>query len=878
MMRMRGTQLRRWCAAAAGLVACLPGVVGRAEAGIELRFPTSHVDFDLASMPAAFNSGDFSLIAWVWIDAPESPSSRMIFGTPDRFEVRAGVDGRITASLIRPVQPDMVEPPSRQDRLRIRTPILEGDEPPKEPRTGSTAGPMTPTAAKLQKLTATASGPASTDAWTLVCVRFERSKGKLSVWTRSAGGVARAGAALDASWKGFGFDDRQRLLLGGNAGSSFTGQIGLAVIRPEQVTGADLDAVFSSRRLLAPFDLDTRAQGGAMSGSGGVEWMIGHSMPTFPSSGSGGSTFERASVVGRLVGPYNVTVYQSRFGQPPVWNRTWLIAGASDAFFASANDGRYAGFFRRDLWDTGVGPGWVAGTSAPGAELVSGAPAGLMRIIASSNSRGVKNGDGSGLSPGNYAHGFIEKYRALTSGILMRPAILTAGANPWFGFDCALMNPQQSAPGTIIELSATPDNAGDFGRFFTGSAAFGRGPGAGVLLLPGASYAMRCRPESLSQLIAAAPLEVEAYVMLYPGASRLKWRGDRGPNQGAPGVTLPWNTLEADTTRVSLTPDSVIYQTQTVLAFFGDQRGVILPGDACAVTSGPGARSISLVKSVAFDGIRTRATLEKPLRQAPTGASVVNFGPWEIRSLRVDFAPVLPGDPNTWRGIGFQAEAGGAGTPVFAFSAVRPDVPGFAFGTAGWGGHGYQQQLDGSFEEANRAWMALTRADLWFQVPAEQLSTPAVMSTYTDLLRSALPGVSIIWAGESGLLADTNTNWHQYIFDHAAEKGVVGLSLLEHPRVGNLHEQYADGLLSDGDHYSQRGNRRLADLWIAQLRMALRPGCPGDYDQSGVLDAADLAAFQIDLAGQDPDADYNADDLVDGADLTAFLEKYAQGC
>ncbi len=856
----------------AGILAALP-----ARGGIDLRLPSSRVEFDLSKLPARLSSGDFSLLTWVWIDAPDSADPRPIITIPETLELRVNADSKLSLSLSRLVDPLAVDLPTKQERLTPRTPILEGDEPPKPVYTPGLVSNTAPANAKLQRLSVTTSGPIRTNAWTLVCIRFERSKGKLSIWARSDGGPARAAAALDATWINLPFDTRRPLVLGSRGGNSCISQLGIIAIRSEQVPAADLDAIFGSRRLLGVYDTDRRSLGSVISGPPGVEWMIGHSMPTFPQNGAGGGTFDRSAVVGRLVGLYNVTVYQATYLVNAAWNRTGAVAAVKDAFFASPDDGKYAGFFKRDGWKSGVGPAWVPGASAPAQALVDRNPSTTIRVMTSSNSRGVKNGDGSGFSPGNYAHGFIEKYRDLTSGILMRPAILTSGGNPWFGFDCATMNPQQSAPGTIIEISGTTDNAGDFGRFFTGSAAFGRGPGAGVFLLPSATYGMRCRPENLSLLSATAPLDVEAYVLRYPGATRLKWRGDRGANQAFPGIASAWNTLETDTTRVVLTPESAVAQSNLLVSFFGDQTSTIFPGDICAVASGPGARSISMVKTVTFDGTRTRITFEMPLKEAPSGASAIHFGDFQIVPVKVSFPALAPGDTNSWRGIAFQAESGGAGVPIFAFSAVRPDVPGFVFGTSGWGGHGYQQQLDFSFPAANRAWMALTGADLWIQVPAEQLSTPPVMDAFTDLIRSALPSVSIVWAGESGLQADANINWHQYILSHAAAKGVIALSVLEHPRVGNLYEQYADGLLSDGDHYSQRGNRRLADLWIAQLRMALR-ACPADYDKNGTIDSSDMALFETDLASQNPSADYNADGLVDQQDLTAFLAAYASGC
>lgn len=871
-----------WLSRSPALLACALAFMLplRTRAAIEFWSPASNLGFELQNVPAAFRQGDFSLLMWVWIEPPDAPKGRMICSIKDRFELKLGSDGRLAASLIRSAPPVQVEPPGRSQRYSRAVP-LPWDQTPPGP-TGAQAGSSQSASAGVQRLTATTSGPVQTGVWTLVAVTLDRHTGRLSVYARSDDAAPKIGGVTGADWTPFHFASADHLMLGASAApvtsEAMMGSIALVVIRSEVVTAADLDAVYASRRLLAPLDTDRRSLGGVISGPDRALWMIGHSMPTFPYGGSGGSTFERSAVVGRPVKKTNVTIYSDLYGLTPLWNVTGPVLVVTDATHQSPHDGRYAGFFVRDRWNSGIGPGWTKGIAASAGELLSATPTRQIRVIASSNSRGVKTGDGSGLSPGNYAHGFIEKYLPQVSGVLLRPATLTSGGNPWFGFNCSFQNPAQSAPGTILDIAATTDNAGDFGRFFTGSAAFGRGPGAGVFMLPGSTYAMRCASEWQSLMNADGPLDVEAHLLSFPGATNMQWRSDRGSNQQGNGVVGPWQPLTLDSTRITLAPDPIIFQTQTILAFLGDQRNHIQIGDACVVADGPGKRSISLVQSLNFDGLRTRVTLEKPLLAAPTGDSIVKFGPWQLVSVLHSFPALAYSDVGTWRGLAFQAEQGGIGAPVYAFSAVRPDVPGFVFGTAGWGGHGYQLQMDRSFPAANIAWMALTRADVWFQVPAQQLSLPSCMPAFSSLVKAALPDCDIIWAGESGLFADPGFGWHQYILENAASNNAIGLSLLEHPRVGNFREQYADGMLSDNDHYSQRGNRRLADLWIAQLRQALRAGCPGDYDQSGSIDASDLAAFEADLSAENPAADVNADGLVNSDDLTTFLSDYAQGC
>lgn len=823
---------------------------------------------------------------WVWHDpGPDPPfASRTLVSVPDAFEIVIDPAGRVSAAFLRPMRGFSDDPPSTR-RVPKQAFAIEWDQAPPQPPTTplSAATPGLP--GRPEALRARTNGVITPRVWTLIVVTVERGPARLRVLAQSADGPMLEGVAASERWSGFAFPAAGEWVFGAprRSATGFVGQIALAVLRNHVITRTDAQQIAASRRLLAPFDATTINAGGTMNGPAQARWMIGHSMPTFPFNGSGGSVFQRAAVVGRAVTTTNVTVYDTLFGGPPLWNVTRPARHARSTLFRGHSDGRYDGFFRRDLPGTGVGPGWVhapAPSAFPKTRTLTTAPAGLVRIMTSSNSRAVKTFDGSGLSPGNYAHGFIEKFRAQTAGILMRPAILDGGGNPWFGFDAAAQSPRRAGP--IEDIATTPSNLGDFARLFTGSGAAGRGPGAGVFLSPGASYALRCKPELGSLLTADAPLDVEAYTLAFPGAGTLRWRDETGPQQQPIADFGVWRDVPLDTTRHTASPRIGAPPADRILSFAGDLRGLVQVGDGCFVAAGPGAGSFSAVDAVSFEEGRTSVTLEAPFRGSVNDTSVLKFGPFEFRVIAHSFPPVPTGSPNIFRGLAFESPAGGpdpgAGFPIFAFSAVRPGVDGFAFGAAGWGGHGYQDQIDRSLSAGITGWMTLTRADVWWQVPAQQASTPIVMGDIASFVLGALPDCELVWAGESGLAAGLNAAWHQFILDQSAAAGVIGLSLLEHPRVGNVFEQYADGLLSDNDHYSQRGNRRLADLWIAQLRQALRRPCAADFDQSGDVSPDDLAAFNTAFDAGDMNADLNADDRLDQSDRSLFLDRFTAGC
>src|SRR5690606_24808488 len=139
--------------------------------------------------------------------------------------------------------------------------------------------------------------------------------------------------------------------------------------------------------------------------------------------------------------------------------------------------------------------------------------------------------------------------------------------------------------------------------------------------------------------------------------------------------------------------------------------------------------------------------------------------PWGFHTVRYEWEGVAAGDPDTWRGLELSCDesAPGVGVVAIAVSAHREDVSGFIFGAVGWGGHGYDLQLDHNFSAATRAWMALSEADVWVQGFAQQGSQPEAMTRYADVIKEALPDAEILWAGEVEHGNSTFLTWHRYI-------------------------------------------------------------------------------------------------------------------
>ena len=148
------------------------------------------------------------------------------------------------------------------------------------------------------------------------------------------------------------------------------------------------------------------------------------------------------------------------------------------------------------------------------------------------------------------------------------------------------------------------------------------------------------------------------------------------------------------------------------------------------------------------------------------------------------------------------------------------------------------------------------------------------MSDYLAQVRAALPDTEVAWLGDGVHYTDATSAWHQYILAEAENEGVVASTVVEHPTIGRYIDQAADGLRQDAAHISHRGNTRLAELWLADLRDAAL--LAGDVNADGIVDVNDLVMV-ISNWGACPvpptpcDADVDGDGIVDVDDLVAVI-------
>lgn len=703
------------------------------------------------------------------------------------------------------------------------------------------------------------SGSVPLDEWMLIAVTWEQAAGRIEAWARSEGtGLV----GVSAIFPGFTIPAAQGDLTIGRSDLPGTvaqqGTYGLIVVRDHDMTGADFNDLWEGRDYLGPYRMDNTATGGSFNGTAGAAWMVNHTISTNPGAGSIPDT--TAALVGGPVTTTNYCVLPD-FPFNNAFFRAGQVAWASsgDAAFVYESpfdaEGPRKPFFAPMPVSIGLaGPPSIApGPSPRIAALAQDAPQGVTRVIVSANSRAVATSDAGGQTfPENYAHGFIQQRLASTVGVVNRPAKLGGGTR-FFGYDC-LDAPRKT--GTVIQVDNTSLHCRAFGQLSTNTSRSGvLGPGVCLYMEDQSIFSMKCRPEAGSLMDGSSgdgtnadfPLQVRTYLLSFPGAGSVLWQPEQAAAQDVAGTLSAGGAVGLDTTTLvralsSIDGDAVISATKTI-RIGGDHSAEVLPGYACYISSGNGVRGISVVESVVVTagpgGGFTDLIMEKWFPASPAvDSSTVHLGPWAIHQLDYPWAALDAADPQIWRGL--QLTASGGPAVVLAYDAFRPDADGWAFGTYGTGGDGYTQQINGAFSDTHHRLVAALQPDIWMEGLAQQGSEPSSMDDFLAIVRAAAPQVEAAWLGES-THTGTSSNWHHYILDNAAAAGVPAVSLIEEPGFGTIEDQAVAGLRHNGNHYSHRGNDRLAQRWLELLGDAA--AVPGDIDGDGIVGITDLLAM-----------------------------------
>jgi hypothetical protein len=852
----------------AAIVSILIGIAAfPTHAGVQATSPDARLVFPTDLLPSALESGQWSMLVWVYTPhALREPSDLIHIGgrlaiSADSTSVRVGVahkDRSARLSIPAPLQAGRwhllaVSVDVRQSRARawLATETMYGIGGPIVSASAPLAPPISMTEPSGDPLIASAasaspSGPPAP----LLSQRWP------------------TGPAIGPPADG--------LVIGSVAGRLPAAILNYEALafRDHPLNDADVTAVWQSRRYFAGHSLDTRDRGGRMTGWAGCSWLALHSVCT-SANGSGVET-ERRSWVGGPVLTTNVPIMRvPRAADPSQRGAFTIVAPITAArgfVFRSRLEPGLDGFFVIDPPDFDVPEFPVGEVQGRVHELVTG-PRGLLRVLVSGNSRGTRGSLRPQPFAENFAHGLIEALRPQVAGVMMRPAAVFDLRGGWAGFDSSLEVPPVEL---VRSLHARTDAWGTFTRFGSGTMVTASlAPGPATNISPTGVFRMRCEPIEGTLLRADAPMIVEAMVLAFPGSSRMTWAPEIAPRQGADGTIVgPTQETLLDTSRVTLQwgpADAMPTPTRMVLAQDVDAR----TGDAVVVMSGPNRGGVSLIESVARIGERTTIDFSRPL-DPPTTGNELRIGPHRFVKVRHEFEPVQPGDDRQWRGLELRASGEGIGVMVYALSAWRPGVDGYVIGSAGQGGAGYDLQLDNAFPGALGDWVRASEVDVWIVGLAQQQSSPTSMDRYTAELLAALPDDGgVVWASDAIHGHSEHDFWHLYVAEHAAANGVAGVSGLS--VAGSYLDQIASGMRADDAHYTVFGNTILARTWLEQLRMLVLGACTtADFDRSGAVDSYDVLTFHAAWTYGQRSADLDGDGRVTPDDYARFLQSYGE--
>ncbi len=718
-----------------------------------------------------------------------------------------------------------------------------------------------------------ARGATPLDEWCLIAVTWNASAGILAGWAQSETVARVEGSAID-----------QRFVLEAPIGEmsigapdqadavAQQGHYGLIVFRDHAINSVDFDTVWAARDYFAPYRLNTMADGGMLNGVDGAVWLANHAIFSNPGGAVIGDT--TPALLHKPVFIDNYCIFDTSISSSTfeAAGRLSSVSIDDEAFIhetplSLAEDA----FFIRQLPTDVVipDPPLVQHRSPRLLQLANGAPTGLIRCIVGANSRATRTTDaGDQTWPENYAHGFTEVQLGLVAGVVNRPAMRSSNRR-WFGFD-TLESPRLT--GGVLNFAAEGGHQ-NFARMWSGSGNGDVGPGAGVLIPDGATFALKCAPEPGSLIIAEAPLVVRAYLLSFPGAGALTWRPEKSETQetlGSFGEATTVDLGSPDTFTHTMQPGEFSFIDK--LTLLGDFGAQIKPGDACYISEGVGLHGFTIVTEVEVKEDTTVVTFERRFEEHPVLGSVLNFGAWSYVVIEYEWPALETDDEQVWRGIDLAANEGAIVN--FAWDAWRPGVDGIAYGVAGWTANGYPVQIDEAFQSAMPIWMAALEADVWLQGLAENNGQPTSMSDYLAFIREGLPAAEVAWIADGVQGNGTHQVWHNYILNNARAEQVAALSLMHDEAIGKYEEHCVDAMRAGSTHWSHFGNVRLAERWLAKLPEAAM-GSP-DIDGDGVVDASDLITLlgswgPCPKAPEPCPADLNVDGQVDGQDLIILL-------
>lgn len=721
--------------------------------------------------------------------------------------------------------------------------------------------------------------------WMLVACSWNADERELTAWARSETAPLIGASDSVEDWVN---NPPWPIRIGATAEHKcFTGQLGLLVFRNHQIDASDLDLIWSNG---APHHYSPALlEGGNMTGFEGVEWMICHGIVTTPNERVNPAS--TGSEVGAVLARHAMLVYNAG-DYSDLYSTGYLGTLDGTWFYRSPHETGedWSGFFVRDLPELDIqGPRYVQQVSPRARQLADAEPVGLIRVIASANSRASRlssefyDEDFENWSLG----GLYRSRKSQIAGVIVPPCPASA-TWPGFRYTCRKI-------GTVNECVETPNPSVSFGNFGT-NALTPSNPdypnyamAANALVIEdGSAIVPKAQPEPGTLFSeSTTPLTVRAMALSFPGSGDVMIQGEKAAGQHSQSYSTDGDpaVVSLDTTQVihELTVGDNLNSTELTLTLAGVIDG-IEAGQGCYIKSGPGAGGISMVVDVEIIGVdATHITLEKWFPADPeVSTSVVHFGPVEPVWVGHQWAGLEPDDPEVYRGVRLTAEGGIV--VVLALDCFNPETNGLVVGPVGQSGHGYDRQLMLLFSHRGIPFMRGLEADVWLQFLAHQASLPSSMAAYASAIRQASPTAEIWWCGDPDLDfgdqdSESTDQWQAYILDNATGQGVGAIVAHEHPNVGTGAERAGDGQCSDGHHLSARGCEIYLTAVLEIMQTAALPDdppIPGDVNSDGVVDIDDLFTV-LGAWGPCPDPpaecpeDVNGDDAVDINDVFAVL-------
>lgn len=749
----------------------------------------------------------------------------------------------------------------------------------------TTGGPLT-TALPTFTDTGDAAGHVPTDTWMLVVISWTapptptdagtltitaRSEivpgsddaGIIGARTTSLSGPVGATIAADAGTSTFTFGGPLRSWIGARS----------IVVRNHVMTDIDIDAVWSERSITSAYAMDTTSTGGTMTGADGAMWTAGMFHPSAPKNG--GIT-PIVALVDDPVLANNVVVVSTAAGIAPdslEHARPTIIGAAStfhhrDVYDDSAS---FGGFFipRRDF-SAGTTQSTSGVIGARTAAFADGDTTGVFRVLSWSNSRGVALSTAGGRTLAeNHAQAWCELRRDRQIGGLNHPVMLV-GTKLFGRNNISYGNFWKSGNIHPIYGSYTIGQRAMYQRFWSGGGIYAPtqgavGPGGGALLFRGGAMQLACNPEPGSALDITGDLEFEFYALVAGVGSRFTATPVKSTAFYIEGEPLSKSTEYA-------TPPPALTHTMgsldsriddDTLRLYGDFTTQITPGQLMYVNdTRPTYNSINRVVSATYLMESTYIEFEfpfLPIPATPVLGQTLTFAEAQVERFRFRLPALQPGDPAVCRGVRIQNTGKGV-VALYGFSFWMRDTPGELHGPVGWGGAGFSTQVPSVFAGAHDRMFELLDPDIVFAHPADQLTDATWWTSAVDTIRTGVEDAEVVLVATADM---SPTDWDLAATDDAFTTAldVYGVSLRDHPNLGDKTEMYARFAMKDIYHWSTVGNVMMADAMLGYLQGPADPlfrHCPGDLAPraadgtigDGVVDIDDLLAAIRAMTGE----------------------------